>query len=519
MKEHQESGNPRTASSPEAIPSGADADRLTALTVHLGNVRGRSEICDSVTRLVSDLTGAATVRLTTLSENDLWEETVRSSGVVKSSEWHPSRMSKTLLSGGEAIIKTGETGIPGVDAYIGVPLKHSGQVVGILEVENPHPPERMGSCLESIRLIGGVAALALANSRLQNDFESTGQEWQRTFDAMGDGVAIISRDHIIIRANRALAEMTHAATPEDLVGHHCYKMLHGQNAAIAACPLDRCLSSKESREIERREPLFGNIWVHHRVDPILDQKGEVTGAVHSFRDITAHKETDTLKEEFIGLVSHELRNPLTVIIGALQTALEDGAKLSREDMAQLLSDAALEAHDMSDMVGNMLDLSRSDANRLSLEIEPLDVREVIRGMSRKFQLRYPARSIVTDLPDNLPRTRADRLRVERVLHNLLHNAIKYSPAGGEIRVTAKTTESELVVCVKDKGIGISEEDQSRLFQPFHRAADASKIDAQGSGLGLVVCRRIVEAHGGRLWVESSPGKGSTFFFTMPLARR
>lgn len=519
MTEHRKSGNPRTTSSPEAIRSGTETDWLTALIERMGNVRGRTEICEAVTRMVSDLTGAPSVRLITIADNDLWEETVQTDGVVKSSEWHPSCMSKRLLSGEEAIVKTGDTGITGVAVYIGVPLKHSGQVVGILETENPRDPERIGDYLESIRLIGSVAAMALANSRLQNAIESTGREWQRTFDAMGDGVAIISKDHTILRANRALAEMTGAGTPEDLVGHHCFRMLHGQNAAIAICPLERCLSSKESREIERREPLFGNIWVHHRVDPIIDPKGEVTGAVHSFRDITARKETDTLKEEFIGLVSHELRNPLTVMIGALQTALEDGAKLSREDMAQLLSDAALEAHDMSDMVGNMLDLSRSDANRLSLEIEPIDAREVIQGMSRKFQLRYPARTIVTDLPDHLPRSRADRLRIERVLHNLLHNAIKYSPDGGEIRVTAKTTETDIVVCVQDRGIGISEEDQSRLFQPFHRAADATRLDAQGSGLGLVVCRRIVEAHGGRLWVESGAGKGSTFCFTMPLARR
>lgn len=519
MKEHQESGNPRTASSPETTPVPADAARLTALLAHLGDIHRRTEICDIVIGLVSDITAAQTVRLTTLSENDLWEENVQGNGGVKTSEWRPSPMSKLLLSGGEAIAMTGDTGIPGMDSYIGVPLKHSGQVVGVLEVENPRPPERVNSYLENVRVVAGVAALALANSRLLNAFESTGREWQRTFDAMGDGVAIISRDHVIVRANRALAEMAGVGSPDDLVGRHCHKMFHGEAMAIPACPLESCLSSKDSREIERREPLFNNIWVHHRVDPILGPKEEVLGAVHSFRDITAHKETDTLKEEFIGLVSHELRNPLTVLIGALQTALEDGAKLSREDMAQLLSDAALEAHHMSDMVGNMLDLSRSDANRLSLEIEPIDVSEVIKVMSRKFQLRYPSRAIATDLPRDLPRLRADRLRVERVLHNLLHNAIKYSPEGGEIRVAAKTTDCELVVCVKDQGIGISEEDQSGLFQPFHRAADASKIDAQGSGLGLVVCRRIVEAHGGRLWVESKAGRGSTFFFTMPLARR
>ncbi|MDO8472566.1 MAG: ATP-binding protein [Dehalococcoidia bacterium] len=515
--EHQESGNPRTTSRPVPKRLQAESGLVADLIILLGNTRGRGEICSTVIRMVSDLTRAQTIRLTSIGDDDLWEETVETDGVRRTAEWTPSHLSKPLLAGGDAITRIGGIGLPGISAYIGVPLRHSGQTIGVLEVENPRAPERIGNYLRSMRLIGGVAAVALANSRLLTAIESRGREWQRTFDAMGDGVAIVSKDHIIIRANRALAVMTGGADPEELVGRHCFEVVHGRSAPVVGCPLESCLAARESYEIERQELRLNNIWVHHRVDPIPGPRGEVTGAVHSFRDITGRKEMEQIKEEFIGLVSHELRNPLTVMIGALQTALEDGAKLSREDMTQLISDAALEAHDMSDMVGNMLDLSRSDANRLSLEIEPINISEVIRGICGKFRNRYPGRVLVADLPAELPNVRADRLRVERVLHNLLHNAIKYSPDGGEIRVIAKAVDSELVVCVKDQGIGISGEDQSRLFQPFYRATDASKIDAQGSGLGLVVCRRIVEAHGGRIWLESRAGEGSTFFFTIPLA--
>jgi signal transduction histidine kinase len=169
------------------------------------------------------------------------------------------------------------------------------------------------------------------------------------------------------------------------------------------------------------------------------------------------------------------------------------------------------------MLGNLLELSRVQANRLFLHAEPISVKKVIQGTVEEIERQSSAHQFVVDLPRKLPSVYADELRLERILYNLLENAVKYSPRGGEIRVFVKPEEKHLIIGVSDQGIGISHADQAKLFQPFQRIEDSRFDGVGGAGLGLLVCRRLVEAHGGRIWVESEPSRGSTFFFTMPLS--
>jgi len=225
---------------------------------------------------------------------------------------------------------------------------------------------------------------------------------------------------------------------------------------------------------------------------------------------------EQLKDEFIGLVSHEMRSPLTVITGALNTVITEKAYLSPKEERQLLEDAAWEAGTLAHILGNLLELSRAQAERLFLSLEPVDVKLIIRNAVRRVKRHSTIHRFVTSLPKELPPVRADVIRLERILHNLLENAVKYSPDGGYIRVSAKLDSAHLVIGVSDQGIGISREDQARLFAAFQRLENRNVEGVKGIGLGLLVCRRLVEAHGGRIWVESEPGKGSAFFFTLPL---
>lgn len=257
-------------------------------------------------------------------------------------------------------------------------------------------------------------------------------------------------------------------------------------------------------------PVWAKIVGHHDINGALDQ------AVVYIRDIAERKKVDELKDEFIGLVSHELRSPLTVIMGAVNTVLTEGARLSREETRQLLQDAAWEAEYLSHLLGNLLELSRVRADRLVLNTEPVNIRNVVKNTVDKIRRQSPTHRFVVDLPKGLPIVNADPLRLERILYNLLENAIKYSPEGGEIRIFAKQNEDHLVIGISDHGIGISLHDQAKLFGPFQRLEDQRLSGVKGVGLGLLVCRRLVEAHGGRIWVESEPGSGSTFCFTLPL---
>ena len=172
---------------------------------------------------------------------------------------------------------------------------------------------------------------------------------------------------------------------------------------------------------------------------------------------------------------------------------------------------------MADIVDNLVELSRWQANRLMLRAEPLDIAQVVLKEVARNSGKSDSHRLVADVGPGLPPVNADRTRIEHVLDNLIDNAIKYSPQGGEVRVSAKRQDGDIVVSVHDQGIGIGLEDQAKLFDAFQILDVASRVGIQGTGLGLVVCRRLVEAHGGRIWVESQTGKGSVFSFTLPMS--
>jgi signal transduction histidine kinase len=226
------------------------------------------------------------------------------------------------------------------------------------------------------------------------------------------------------------------------------------------------------------------------------------------------RKIDQLKDEFIGLVSHELRTPLTVILGALNTIMTEEDRLSRKDIKQLIGDAYYEAETLSDILANLLELARAQANRLQINEEPVNIRETIDTVVKKMSQQILPRQVNIVCEKSIT-VNADRVRLQRILHNLLDNAVKYSSSGNKIEVLVKKLNNEVLIGVKDRGIGIPSELQGKLFEPFQRLEQQNN-KATGTGLGLVVCRRLVEAHGGRMWVESQPGQGSTFQFTLPI---
>ncbi|MBI4331014.1 MAG: PAS domain-containing sensor histidine kinase [Chloroflexi bacterium] len=230
-------------------------------------------------------------------------------------------------------------------------------------------------------------------------------------------------------------------------------------------------------------------------------------------DITERKKTERMKDEFIGMVSHEIRTPLTVLMGALGTAMTEG--VPPEDARSLLHDAMDGAESLNHIVGNLLELSRYQSDRLSLQKGTFEMAAIVRGVVEKESSHLSSHRLNLDIPHDLPPVSADRVRVELILNNLLINAGKYSDAGTEVRISARKGSDHLVISVSDQGKGISPDDQARLFQSFERLAETSTT-RPGLGLGLLVCKRLVEAHGGKIWVESEPGKGSTFSFTLPL---
>jgi len=228
-------------------------------------------------------------------------------------------------------------------------------------------------------------------------------------------------------------------------------------------------------------------------------------------------EQEKARDQFVAVLAHELRTPLSPIVSSANLLAE---QLPREDDSltdRLIRNVLRGAEDLEARLSDLLDLARIHARAFALEISPLDLQALLREMAQQIEPLASSKGqlLILEVPRNLPLIKADRGRLAQVIMNLLENATKFTPEGGRIVLRADAREQDLVVAVQDSGPGLSLDEQRRLFQPYYR----SEVDRQrlpGTGLGLSLCKQLVEAHGGRIWVESEVGRGSTFALSVPL---
>jgi two-component system phosphate regulon sensor histidine kinase PhoR len=242
------------------------------------------------------------------------------------------------------------------------------------------------------------------------------------------------------------------------------------------------------------------------------------GTVVVFHDITRLKQLENLRKEFVANVSHELRTPVSVIRGYIETLLEKPAP-DAATARQFQETIQKHARQLEALIEDLLNISALESHQARLEFEPVALAEVAAAATE--QLRRQARdkniAIAVDLPTTLPSVRCDRQRLQQVFVNLLDNAIKYTQAGGRVGVSAQVAGTELEVSVADNGPGIAAEHLPRIFERFYRVDKARSRELGGTGLGLSIVKHIVLAHGGRVWVDSTVGHGSRFYFTLPVA--
>jgi DNA-binding response OmpR family regulator/nitrogen-specific signal transduction histidine kinase len=251
--------------------------------------------------------------------------------------------------------------------------------------------------------------------------------------------------------------------------------------------------------------------------PIYSKDGEIESVVATIQDITPLEELARLRAEFLGMVSHELRGPLTSIKGSAATALRPSAPLDPAETRQFFRIIEEQADHMRDLISNLLDLTRIEAGTLSIAPEQTDVAVLIDQAKNAFLSGGYRNVVEVDIGPDLPPVRSDGQRIVQVLHNLLTNASKYSREWSPIGVTGSLQDLHVVVSVTDQGRGISADRLPHLFSKFSRTdGDDRDERAGGYGLGLAICRGIVEAHGGRIWAESDGhGRGTRFTFTIP----
>jgi two-component system sensor histidine kinase KdpD len=222
-----------------------------------------------------------------------------------------------------------------------------------------------------------------------------------------------------------------------------------------------------------------------------------------------------MKSQLLSTVSHELRTPLASIKGFATTLLRQDVDWDETTRREFLAIIDEESDRLSELIGNLLDMSRIEAGTLRVEPEPMDVQPLIKETVAKYQVLTREHRLQAHFPKALPSVWGDPRRVRQVLRNLVENAVKYSPGGGRITVSTGLRGEEVQVSVSDQGLGIEPEHLKHVFDRFYQVDSASTRQVGGSGLGLSICKAIIEAHHGQIWAESQVGVGSVFHFTLP----
>ena len=350
--------------------------------------------------------------------------------------------------------------------------------------------------------------------------------FEAVLNAANDGIAMLDRDGHFVLINRRFGELL-GCRPELLLHQTAEeaspllmeRLVHISSRLARLLPPGLHESRGVAEEVitldgpERRSLQFYTA-------PVQGEDGrETIGRIIALRDVTRERELDKMKTDFISVVSHELRTPLTSIKGYTDLLLSGASGETTELQDEFLGIIQSSTTRLSNLINDILDISRIESGGMDIKQEAVDYRRIVSETLRLMKAAADEKGISMDasLPETIPPIRGDADKVTQILSNLVSNAIKYTPEGGWIKISLELTgEASLLTCVADSGIGIASEDQKRLFQKFFRADNTSTREAGGTGLGLVITKTIVELLGGAIWVESDPGRGSRFYFTLPL---
>jgi two-component system, OmpR family, phosphate regulon sensor histidine kinase PhoR len=242
------------------------------------------------------------------------------------------------------------------------------------------------------------------------------------------------------------------------------------------------------------------------------------GTVYAFRDLTDTRRLEEIKADFIATASHELRTPLAAVYGAAQTLLRHDFALDETGRERFVSLIADESERLGRIVNEILLANQLDAGRLDLESEPFDAHDLVERVVEATRMHAPPTvTLEVDASNNLSPVAADADKVRQVVVNLVENAIKYSPDGGRVEVGVEEEDGFVRFHVRDEGLGVAPEDQERIFEKFYRADPQMVRGVGGTGLGLYICKELIDRMGGRIWVEPNGDRGSNFVFDLPTA--
>jgi len=444
--------------------------------------------------------------------------------------------------------------LPATRSELAVPLKIGQRVIGILDVQSDELNAFDLDDVAILQALGDQVAIAINNARLFKELEehkATLEERVRErteelasalrqqeieadktrtiVESIADGVMVFDANHKVIMVNPTAERMLNLPVPivwgqdlRDFIEET--DAAFGREATLTVLTVLSALISSRER-LEAGEPLtqtrfqIGERTIAASFTSVALTDEGPFNVVAVFRDITKEAEIDRMKSEFLSMAAHELRAPMTSIKGYGDMLLLGLAGEYNERQKQFLDTIKANVDRVLEMVNEFSEISRLESGALKLDAKPLHIDNVISEVIVSLRPLIEAKEInlTIEVPPDLPQVWGDRTRIIQILTNLVTNAYKYTPEGGQIAITTQWVDDTVQVNVADTGIGVAPQDQEKLFTRFFRADDPGVRRVAGTGLGLSITKSIVEMHGGRIWVESQLGKGSTFSFTLPLA--
>ena len=385
-----------------------------------------------------------------------------------------------------------------ITSSLATPLKHRGELIGVLMIrrgtEEPFPPEQ----IDFLASVSDQAALALANANLyenqkkqlaQIDLEK--QKLEAILSSMVDGVLVLDEKGRVDKMNRAAINfLGEGDMVQNLLPTLAMERLQGQQQLT------------EEVEVARRAYQL-------TASPLISSRGYVV-VLH---DETERREVERMKSEFLSMVSHELKTPITTIRAFQELMLFREFPLERQH--RYLKICLDESERLQHIIEEILALSRLEAGKFAFNLSLNSLEALVQEVLPGFQERSEIHEFSFEF-DQVPLLKLDPVLMSQAVTNLLSNAVKYSPEGGSIRIAIETQEARVVLSVEDEGLGLAEDQLHLVFEKFFRVDNSLTRAAGGTGLGLANVKSIVEGHGGTVWVQSSLGKGSTFFVSLPL---
>ncbi|HSR27480.1 MAG TPA: ATP-binding protein, partial [Actinomycetes bacterium] len=410
----------------------------------------------------------------------------------------------------------------GWSRYTMVPMEADGEIVGYAAAFGPRvDADFTGDDTETLLTLANQGAAALVNEQLYRTAESERAKLLDIVEHSSDGIYTVGPDRTVKTWNAAMVALT-GYQEDEAVGQKCFNLLRardgeGVDMCAADCPI---LAAADSGHEEVRDASVLNKdglarWINYAHAPVIVGDGQMDTDVVVVRDVTRERQTDELKADFVASVSHELRTPLTPIKGFLMTLLREDRDFAQDRRREYYKLMLMQSQRLERLIEDLLEVTRLEAGAGLVDATAIDAVDLVRQVVDRFTSEDPDRTVHVVAPDHAVYCRGDWMRVDQVLGNLLSNALRYAPPHEPVEVRLVPQGREVVFEVRDWGPGIPIDEQSRIFERFHRVGHYMTREPGGAGLGLYLAKRLVEAMGGRIWVSSRLGHGSVFSFALP----